>query len=104
VSRSLGTGRHTTVEASLHPLAAGGYVADTPGLRKLKLWEVPEGALDAAFREFRPHLGGCRFPDCRHLREPDCAVRAAVERGEIAERRYRSYVVILAEKEGARPY
>lgn len=104
VSRGPGTGRHTTVEASLHPLRAGGYVADTPGLRKLKLWEVPEGELDRAFPEFRPHLGGCRFPDCRHLQEPDCAVRAAVERGAITERRYKSYAVILAEKEEARPY
>lgn len=104
VSASLGRGRHTTVEASLHPLTMGGYVADTPGLRKLRLWEVPEGELDHAFREFRPHLGGCRFPDCRHLQEPDCAVRAAVERGEIAERRHQSYAVILAEKEAARPY
>lgn len=104
VSRTLGTGRHTTVQASLHPLVVGGYVADTPGLRKLKLWEVPEGALDAAFREFRPYLGRCRFQDCRHLQEPECAVRAAVERGEIAERRYKSYAVILEEKEEARPY
>lgn len=104
VSRGLGHGKHTTVEASLHPLTLGGYVADTPGLRKLRLWEVPEGELDHAFREFRPHLGGCRFPDCRHLQEPGCAVRAAVERGEIAERRHKSYAVILAEKEAARPY
>ncbi len=104
VSRSLGLGRHITVEATLHPLKIGGYVADTPGLRKLKLWEIPEGALDWAFRDFRSYLGSCRFPDCRHLQEPECGVRAAVERGEIPEQRHRSYRAILAEREEARPY
>jgi ribosome biogenesis GTPase len=104
VSRKLGTGRHTTVAASLHPLRMGGYVADTPGLSLLKLHEFPEGALDLAFREFRTYREGCRFADCRHLEEPDCAVREAVARGAIAESRYRSYRAILAEREEARPY
>lgn len=82
----------------------GGYVADTPGIQRLRLWESPESALDVAFREFRRYRDRCRFPDCRHVQEPECAVRDAVERGEIAESRYQSYVAIHAEREAARPY
>lgn len=98
ISRVVETGRHTTVAASLHALTAGGYVVDTPGLRRLEFWEVGGDDLDACFPEFRPHLGGCRFPDCRHVHEPDCAVKSAVETGVITEPRYRSYVRILEER------
>lgn len=98
ISRVLEAGRHTTVAASLHALEAGGYVVDTPGLRRLEFWEVGSDQLDACFPEFRPLLGACKFPDCRHVHEPDCAVKAAVEAGEIAEPRYRSYVRILEER------
>lgn len=98
MSRALEAGRHTTVEATLHRLESGGYVVDTPGLRKLEFWEVGSEALDECFPEFRPHLGGCKFPDCSHVHEPDCAVRSALEQGEIEERRYRSYERILRER------
>lgn len=93
-------GRHTTVAAALYPYAGGGYVADTPGLQYLALWGVDPAELDDAFRDIAPHAGGCRFADCRHRAEPGCAVREAVERGEIAERRYESYLGLLAEAEG----
>jgi ribosome biogenesis GTPase len=88
-----GKGRHTTVTAQLIPLggAQGGYVADTPGLREIGLWEVPERELDWCFREFRPNLGECGFSDCAHLTEPRCAVRAGVESGAISAARYDSY-------------
>lgn len=98
VSRAL-EGRHTTVAASLHPLEVGGYVVDTPGLRNLRFWEVGVERLDFCFPEFRPHLGTCRFPDCTHVHEPDCAVLAARENGEIPESRYASYVRLLQERE-----
>jgi len=88
-----GKGKHTTTHAELHPLAgsAGGYVADTPGIRELGLWQIPPTELAWCFREFRDHLGACAFNDCTHLHEPRCAVRAAVAAGAIGEDRYDSY-------------
>jgi ribosome biogenesis GTPase len=97
VSRSLGKGRHTTVAAYLHPLPSGGYVADTPGLREVGLWGLPPTALDSCFPEMRPYLERCRFPDCRHYREPGCAVREALSSGMIAAQRYESYRRMLEE-------
>jgi ribosome biogenesis GTPase / thiamine phosphate phosphatase len=88
-----GKGKHTTTHAELHPLegAAGGYVADTPGIRELGLWQIPSTELAWCFREFRPHLGACAFNDCTHLHEPRCGIRAAVESGELSADRYDSY-------------
>jgi ribosome biogenesis GTPase / thiamine phosphate phosphatase len=92
VSEAIGKGRHTTTAAELHRLEAGhGYVADTPGLRELGLWQIPPEELAWCFPEFRPHLGSCGFNDCRHLTEPRCAVRAAVAAGEVSESRHDSY-------------
>jgi ribosome biogenesis GTPase len=91
VSESLGKGRHTTTAAELHRLDAGGYVADTPGIRELGLWQIPARALAWCFVEFRPYLGGCGFNDCSHLHEPRCAIRDALAVGEISEGRYDSY-------------
>lgn len=93
VSDALNKGRHTTTHAELLPLRGpdGGYVADTPGIRELGLWEIPPSELAWSFPEFRDHLGRCAFNDCTHLHEPRCGLRAAVEAGEIAEARYDSY-------------
>jgi ribosome biogenesis GTPase / thiamine phosphate phosphatase len=93
VSEALHKGRHTTTSAELHPLGGGGggYVADTPGLRELGLWQIPAEELPWCFPEFVAHLGGCAFNDCSHLHEPRCAVRAAVDDGAIPEARYDSY-------------
>jgi ribosome biogenesis GTPase len=91
VSGALDKGRHTTVVAELHRVGSG-WVADTPGLRELGLWEIEPRELDWCFPEFRPFRGACRFDDCSHTHEPGCAVRAALERGEIAPSRYESYV------------
>jgi ribosome biogenesis GTPase len=91
VSQATFKGRHTTVYAELLPLAGGGYVADTPGIRSLGLWDVEPEELDGYFVDIRPYVAGCEFSDCTHLHEPGCAVRAAVARGEIAETRYDSY-------------
>lgn len=99
VSERAGRGRHTTVNAALLPLSDGGYVADTPGLQFLELWELSPDELASAFPEFRPLLGGCRFNDCRHREEPGCAIRDALERGEVSERRFRSYGSLLEEAE-----
>ena len=88
-----GKGKHTTTHAELHPLdgPAGGYVADTPGIRELGLWEIPPSELAWCFPEFRDHLGACAFNDCSHLHEPRCGLRAAVEAGTVSEARYDSY-------------
>ncbi|HMQ30158.1 MAG TPA: ribosome small subunit-dependent GTPase A [Chloroflexaceae bacterium] len=91
VSAALGKGRHTTTVAELIPVQ-GGYVADTPGIREIGLWQVPDDELAWCFRELRPFLDDCYFAGCTHVHEPDCAVRAAVERGEVSFERYDSYV------------
>jgi ribosome biogenesis GTPase / thiamine phosphate phosphatase len=86
-----GKGKHTTTHAELHPLDGGGYVADTPGIRELGLWEIPPSELAWCFPEFREHLGRCAFNDCTHLHEPRCGLRTAVERGAVSAERYDSY-------------
>jgi ribosome biogenesis GTPase len=93
VSQLLNKGRHTTTVAELLPLdlPGGGYVADTPGIREIGLWNLPPNELDWCFRELRPFLGDCYFAGCTHLHEPDCAVIAAVDAGQINPARYDSY-------------
>jgi ribosome biogenesis GTPase / thiamine phosphate phosphatase len=94
VSDAVGKGRHTTTVAELLALdlPGGGYVADTPGIREIGLWNFPLDELDWCFREFRPFLHECYFTGCQHIHEPDCAVRAAVANGAIDPARYDSYV------------
>lgn len=101
ISESVNKGRHTTVGAVMLPLPdrEDGYVIDTPGLREVGLWALPAGELDKCFPEMRAPREECRFGDCRHVAEPDCGVRAAVERGEIAAERYDSYRRLLEELE-----
>lgn len=103
LSRS-GSGRHTTVAAEMHPLDGGGFVVDTPGLRDIGLWAVDPTEVSAAFPEFSPFISGCRFDDCRHMHEPDCAVVAATTRGDISEARLRSYRTLLEEAMEAAEY
>ena len=92
-----GKGRHTTTHAELLPLAGphGGYVADTPGIRELGLWEIPSTELAWCFPEFQEYLGQCGFNDCTHVHEPRCGLRAAVEAGDVSEARYDSYLRML---------
>jgi ribosome biogenesis GTPase len=103
ISESVNKGRHTTVGGYAHPLpdAAGGFVVDTPGLREVGLWSVPPEDLARCFPEFRPLIPQCRFADCRHCAEPDCAVRTAVEQGQISAARYESYRKLRSELEAA---
>jgi ribosome biogenesis GTPase / thiamine phosphate phosphatase len=105
VSESVNKGRHTTVGGYLHPLPGeqGGYVADTPGLREIGMWALQPDSLDRCFPELRPYLDHCRFGDCRHAVEPDCAVRAAVQAGEVSVRRYESFLKLRGELEGEAP-
>ncbi len=93
VSKKWRTGKHTTRAAVLVPLASlgRGYVVDTPGLREVGTWGVEPDALGVCFPEFRPFLDHCRFDNCRHLQEPDCAVRQAAEQGAFDPDRLASY-------------
>lgn len=117
ISESVNKGRHTTVGALLHPIppragepfgAGGGgptagFVVDTPGLREVGLWGLPVERLDACFPEFRPYLGECRFADCAHGAEPDCAVRGAVDAEWVSAERYESYRKLRQEAEEGTP-
>ena len=85
-------GRHTTVVPQLVPLDMGGWVADTPGLRALALFDVDPEELDAYFPDIAPLVAHCRFSDCTHTVELDCAVIQAVEDGRVSRHRYESYV------------
>ncbi|MBX0330646.1 ribosome small subunit-dependent GTPase A [Oscillochloris sp. ZM17-4] len=98
VSGLIGKGRHTTTVAELHPLslASGGYVADTPGIREIGLWNLPPEDLAWCYPEMRPFLGECYYAGCTHIHEPDCAVRAAVASGQIDPVRYDSYARLRA--------
>jgi len=91
VSSALDSGRHTTTHAHLYHLGGGANVIDSPGLQEFGLHHLDQAALEHAFIEFRPHLGQCRFRNCRHVAEPGCALAAACERGEISGKRLESY-------------
>lgn len=89
-------GRHTTTHRQLFRLADGGLLIDQPGLREVQLWTDPGGVGDA-FPEIRVLAQACRFPDCRHQGEPDCAVRAALEAGALDEARLLSFHKLVRE-------
>ncbi len=98
ISKKLGRGRHTTRQVEL--FKKNGYIADTPGFSTVdteRYCRLPKNELDFAFREFRPFIGKCEFSDCVHVKERGCAVREAVENGEIARGRYDSYLRMFEE-------
>lgn len=99
VSERLGRGRHTTRHVELFAAGDDTYIADTPGFSSFDLTQmqpIRREKLQNCFPEFRPFLGRCRFDDCMHLREPGCAVRSALDAGEIAPSRYESYEKLYA--------
>ena len=91
-------GKHTTTHAELIRLESGGYVVDTPGLRQFELWDVEPGEIEGYFIEFRPYIPLCKFPDCSHIHESDCAVKDAVYWGQIHAGRYESYLKLYFQK------
>lgn len=97
ISDSVNKGRHTTVGAVLHPLPGGGFVADTPGLREVGLWGIDAREIAQCFPEFRPLIHDCRFADCTHTVEPECAIKDAIRRGTVGRGRYDSYVKLREE-------
>lgn len=95
VSEKLGRGKHTTRHVQLFPLSDGGHLADTPGFGSFDVEQMEplrKDELQDCFREFAPYLGKCRFNDCAHLKEPDCAVLNALQKGDILRSRHDSYV------------
>ena len=96
VSEKIRRGRHTTRVAELLPFA-GGFLVDTPGFSSMEPADIDPAELSACFPDFQPYLGHCRFSPCTHSHEPDCAVKAALEAGELLRERYDAYCAILDE-------
>ncbi|MBP85837.1 MAG: ribosome small subunit-dependent GTPase A [Planctomycetaceae bacterium] len=94
VSEENQKGRHTTTTAQLIPLTCGGYAVDTPGIRQFQLWDVTPEEVAGFYRDIRPYVSFCRFPDCTHTHESECAVKDAVADGRLDARRYESYCYI----------
>ena len=90
-------GVHTTRDSALVRLDNGGYIADTPGIRSVTVWDIEPDELDAYYVDLEPYVLECKFSNCTHTDEPDCAVRRAVEKGEIARRRYHNYLDLREE-------
>lgn len=84
-------GTHTTTTAKLFHIPGGGRIVDSPGIREFGLWHINEQELLEGFIELRPHIGYCRFRDCKHNNEPKCAILDAYDKGEISEERMNSY-------------
>jgi ribosome biogenesis GTPase len=103
ISKALGAGRHTTTHARLYHLDAVSHVIDSPGMQEFGLHHLTGADMAAAFPEFRPLLGGCRFNDCRHTGEPGCAIAGGVESGTIGAKRLEFYRRMLPMAKKQRP-
>lgn len=99
ISKTHLQGQHTTTFAEMHKLAFGGYIVDTPGIRAFGVVDLEKQHISHYFPEMRALLNECKFHNCQHLNEPKCAVKTAVESGEIAESRYATYLQLMTEDE-----
>ena len=97
VSEVLDSGKHTTTAAHLYHLDSSSHLIDSPGLQEFGLNHLSIEQLEHAFVEFRPYLGKCRFSNCRHLKEPDCAISQAVADGKVSSERLAYYQDLLRE-------
>ncbi len=97
ISAALDTGKHTTTFTRMYAIDASTAVIDSPGFQEFGLYHLSEGMLERAFLEFTPYLGHCRFTNCHHLAEPDCAILNAVKEGEIAPMRQALYAQLVHE-------
>lgn len=88
-------GKHTTTFAEMHATDLGGWIVDTPGIKEFGLYEFEQETLSQRFPEMRDRMNKCRFANCTHLHEPDCAIKVAVENGEIAAFRYKNYMNMM---------
>ncbi len=96
LSRATGLGRHTTSATTCYRLPGDGFLIDSPGVRSFRLGAIDREGLQQGFREFRPYLGKCRFADCQHAQEPDCAILQAVAEGLIAPERLANFQHLLS--------
>ncbi|MEM7037655.1 MAG: ribosome small subunit-dependent GTPase A [Bacteroidota bacterium] len=99
ISDFSGRGQHTTTYAEMHELSFGGFIIDSPGFKEMVIFNFEKGELSHYFPEMRPYLNECKFSNCIHKTEPDCAVKAAVEAGELPLSRYHTYLGMLEEIE-----
>jgi ribosome biogenesis GTPase / thiamine phosphate phosphatase len=99
ISNAHDTGKHTTTFAEMHPLSFGGFIIDTPGIRGFGLYDMERAELGHYFREIFQHSANCQYNNCTHVHEPGCAVKKAVQKGDIAQSRFDSYVNILFSKD-----
>ena len=100
ISDFSGKGTHTTTYAEMHELAFGGAIIDSPGIKEWGLVEMEPAEMGHFFPEIRNLMHDCKFSNCLHKQEPGCAVLAAVEAGEMSERRYQGYLRLLEEADG----
>lgn len=104
VSEKIRRGKHTTRHSELIWLEENTYILDTPGFSSLDIEDIEAGELKQYFPEFLPYEGQCRFRGCVHENEPDCAVKQAVKEGNIARRRYHSYLLLYRDLKGKKKY
>lgn len=97
ISKSHQQGQHTTTFAEMHKVATGGYIVDTPGIRAFGITELEKSVMSHYFPEMRKRIGECKFHNCQHMNEPKCAIKDAVEAGEIDESRYITYMQLMEE-------
>lgn len=95
ISDNSGLGQHTTTVARWYPLAEGGALIDSPGIREFGLWHIDADRVTYCFKDFREFLGGCKFRDCKHLHDPGCALQAAVANGTLDAGRLANYHRII---------
>jgi ribosome biogenesis GTPase len=92
-------GQHTTTFAEMFPLSFGGYIIDTPGIREFGLVDFADAEVSHYFKEMQPYIGKCKFNNCKHTHEPNCAIQEAVEKGLISVERFQSYLSILSHED-----
>ena len=96
VVKRTGKGSHTTTQARMIPLEGGGYCIDTPGIQSFGIWDIDKKTLSSYFSEIFTISSECQFPNCTHREEPNCAVKKAVEIGEISTLRFDSYCALMS--------
>jgi len=95
LSEAKGLGVHTTTTTHVFHLPQGGDLIDSPGIREFQLWHLKPEEITQGFKEFREYLGQCKFRNCKHKADPECALRQAVEDGHISDERYQNYLTII---------
>jgi len=89
-------GKHTTTNTTLYHIPSGGDLIDSPGIREFQLDDLTDKEILSGFREFKPFIGQCKFRNCAHINEPKCAIKQAVELGDIHIHRYQNYLNLVA--------